>query len=218
MFDRTIRESLHLRAWMRNVPFGRQPRTIEEGSNEEGSSRFLVPEGTERGGLPDSRIFGDRGSRGDGGRGDEASEGGARRGSEPPPGAHPLAPRDQAPFDPATEPSLVTISEELATAERELRHLRIKTQGQPAEGGPTAAEGIPDAEKEVGRLEQQYEAEANSGGGILPLAPTAQRLAHPVRRERASVRTPIGRRPVRRRHSRRRLPGRAPCLPARSDH
>ena len=65
-----------------------------------------------------------------------------------------------APFDPATEPSLVKISEELAGAELELRHLRIKAQGQPTDGGATTAEQIPDAEKEVGRLEQEYEAEA----------------------------------------------------------
>ena len=44
------------------------------------------------------------------------------------------------------------------------------------------------------------------------------RLAHPVRRERASERTPIGQRPVRRLHSRRQLPSHAPCLPGRSDH
>ncbi len=92
----------------------------------------------------------------------------------PPSGVHPLAPREQTPFDPATEPSLVTISEELTIAERELRHLRIKARGQPA------ADRVPDAEKEVARLEKEYEAEAErvrearGGGGILPLAPTAQ--------------------------------------------
>ena len=65
-----------------------------------------------------------------------------------------------APFDPATEPSLVKISEDIAGAELELRHLRIKAQGQTTDGGPTATEQIPDAEKEISRLEQEYEAEA----------------------------------------------------------
>ena len=69
-----------------DVQRGQPPNIIEEGSNEEGSSRFLVPEGTEGGG-----------SRGDGGRGDEASERGARRESEPTPGVHPLAPRSDTP-------------------------------------------------------------------------------------------------------------------------
>ena len=164
--------------WLdQDVRRGQPPNVIEEGSNAEGPSRLFVPEGTEGEGLPDPRIFGNRGSRGDGGRGDEASERGG--GSYPPPGVHPLAPREPDPFDPATEPSLVKISEELATAELELRHFRIKTQGQPAESGPTAAEGIPDAEKEISRLEQEYEAEAGrvreaKEGGVRPLAPTAQ--------------------------------------------
>ena len=57
-------------------------------------------------------------------------------------------------------PSWQPESVELAGAELELRHLRIKAQGQPTDGGPTTAEQIPDAEKEVGRLEQEYEAEA----------------------------------------------------------
>ena len=80
--------------WLdQDVQRGQPPNVIEEGSNAEGPSGLLGPEGTEGEGLPDPRIFGDRGSRGDGGRGDEASERGA--GSYPPPGVHPLAPTAQ---------------------------------------------------------------------------------------------------------------------------
>ena len=79
--------------WLdQDVQHGQPPNVIEEGSNAEGPSRFLVPEGTEGEGLSGPRIFGDRGSRSDGGRGDEASEGGA---GSPPPGVHPLAPTAQ---------------------------------------------------------------------------------------------------------------------------
>ena len=82
--------------WLdQDVQRGQPPNVIEESSNAEGPSRLFVPEGTEGEGSPNPGIFGNRGSRGDGGRGDEASEGGARRGSEPTPGVHPLAPTAQ---------------------------------------------------------------------------------------------------------------------------
>ena len=81
--------------WLdQEVQRGQPPNVIEEGSNAEGPSRLFGPEGTEGEGLPDPRIFGNRGSRGDGGGGDEASE---RGGGSPPPGVHPLAPRSATP-------------------------------------------------------------------------------------------------------------------------
>ena len=159
-----------------DVPFGTPPRLVEEGSNEsqeQGSLRLRRRDG---GGVRPSGAV-------EGGSGQETGRGRGRKGEaqlDLLEGRHPLAPREQAPLDPATEPSLVTISEELTTAERELRHLRVRAQGQPTEGGPTAAEGIADAENEVGRLEQEYEAEAErmreerSSSGVHPLAPTAQ--------------------------------------------
>ena len=158
-----------------DVPFGTPPRIVEEGSNEsqkQGSLRLRRRDG--RGVRGRSAVEGESGQGTGRGRGPEAE---ARLDLLE---RHPLAPREQAPLDPATEPSLVTISEELTVAERELRHLRIKAQGQPTEGGPTAAEGIPDAEKEIGRLEQEYEAEAErvrearGSSSVHPLAPTAQ--------------------------------------------
>ena len=166
-----------------DVPLGRRPRTIEEGTNESRQERgrdLRLRRGERRGVQGSSSVEGEGGQGTGRGRGRGQEGEGEAQPDLPLEGHHPLAPREQDPFDPATEPSLVKISKELADVERELRHLRIKAQGQPTDGGPTGTEQIPDAEKEVSRLEQEYEAEAErvreakGGGDFVPLAPTAQ--------------------------------------------